>query len=135
MGWLADRMPKKHVMLIIYLLIAASIPLLFVGRSPLAMYAFAAIFGLGLGGEYMIIPLMAAELFGVRVLGRLMGVVLTADGVAEAVAPMGIGYLRDLTGSYHSGFIVLIGVALLGALAILALPRPAEAVSPSEQVQ
>jgi sugar phosphate permease len=134
MGWLADRMPKKHVMLIIYLLIAASIPLLFVGRSALAMYAFAAIFGLGLGGEYMIIPLMAAELFGVRVLGRLMGVVLTADGVAEAVAPMGIGYLRDLTGSYHSGFIVLIGVALLGALAILALPRPAEAVSPSEQV-
>jgi cyanate permease len=47
---------------------------------------------------------------------------------------MGIGYLRDLTGSYHTGFIVLIAVALLGALAILALPRPAEAVSPSEQV-
>ena len=37
----------------------------------------------------MIIPLMAAELFGVKVLGRLLGVVLTADGVAEAVAPMG----------------------------------------------
>ena len=92
------------------------------GRSPLAMYAFAAIFGLGLGGEYLIIPLMAAELFGVKVLGRLLGVVLTADGVAEAVAPMGIGYLHDVTGSYHTGFVVLIGVALAGAVAILALP-------------
>jgi sugar phosphate permease len=125
MGWLSDRVPKKRVMLMIYLLIAVSIPLLFMGRSPLAMYAFAAIFGLGLGGEYLIIPLMAAELFGVKVLGRLLGVVLTADGVAEAVAPMGIGYLHDVTGSYHTGFVVLIGVALAGAVAILALPSPA----------
>ncbi|MBC7932904.1 MAG: MFS transporter, partial [Rubrivivax sp.] len=29
MGWLADRWPKKYVMLLIYLLIAAAIPLLF----------------------------------------------------------------------------------------------------------
>jgi sugar phosphate permease len=126
MGWLADRMAKKQVMLIIYLLIAISIPLLFFAETPAAMYAFAAVFGLGLGGEYMIIPLMAAELFGVKVLGRLMGVVLTADGVAEAVSPMGIGYLRDVTGSYRIGFIVLIGVAVAGALAIAALPRRAE---------
>jgi sugar phosphate permease len=125
MGWLSDRVPKKRVMLMIYLLIAVSIPLLFMGRSPLAMYAFSAIFGLGLGGEYLIIPLMAAELFGVKVLGRLLGVVLTADGVAEAVAPVGIGYLHDVTGSYHTGFVVLIGVALAGAVAILALPSTA----------
>ena len=43
----------------------------------------------------MIIPLMAAELFGLRVLGRLMGIVLTADGVAEAVVPMAVATLRD----------------------------------------
>jgi len=135
MGWLADKIPKKRVMLIIYMLIALSIPLLFAGQSPLALYAFAAIFGLGLGGEYMIIPLMAAELFGVKVLGRLMGVVLTADGVAEAMAPMGIGYLHDVTGSYHTGFFVLIGIALAGALAILALPSPAIAASRVEPVR
>src|SRR5882724_12877169 len=44
MGWLADRFLKKYVMLLIYLLIAASIPLLFAVPSQLAMYAFAAIF-------------------------------------------------------------------------------------------
>ena len=73
MGWLADRIPKKQVMLIIYLLVAASIPLLFLASFPGAMYAFAVVFGLGLGGEYLIIPLIAAELFGVKVLGRLLG--------------------------------------------------------------
>jgi MFS family permease len=123
MGWLADYFPKKYVMLIIYFLVVAAIPLLFFASSPGVMYLFAAIFGLGLGGEYLIIPLMAAELFGIKALGRLMGIVLTADGVAEAVLPMFVGYLRDRTGSYRTGFFVLIGIALLGALAVALLPR------------
>jgi sugar phosphate permease len=130
MGWLADRMPRKYVMVIIYLLIAASIPFLFFADRPAALYAFAVVFGLGLGGEYLIIPLMAAELFGVRVLGRLMGVILTADGVAEATAPMLIGYLRDTTGSYRVGFIVLIAIALAGTVAIAFLPRRAALQQP-----
>jgi sugar phosphate permease len=122
MGWLADKIARKHVMLLIYVLIAGAIPLLFFAQSSTAMYAFAIVFGLGLGGEYMIIPLMAAELFGVRVLGRLLGVILTADGVAEATAPMLIGYLRDTTGTYQLGFTVLIGIALAGTVAIGMLP-------------
>jgi MFS family permease len=125
MGWLADRLPKKHVMLLIYLLIAASIPLLFLGASKASLYGFAVVFGLGLGGEYLIIPLIAAELFGVQMLGRLLGVILTADGVAEAASPMLIGYLRDVTGSYRTGFLLLIAIALAGAVAVAALPGPA----------
>ena len=132
MGWLADRMPKKHVMLLIYLLVAGSIPLLFLASSSTAMYAFAVVFGLGLGGEYLIIPLIAAELFGVNVLGRLLGVVLTADGVAEAVSPMLVGYLRDVDGSYRIGFSLLIVVALAGAAAIAALPRHRDLVLATE---
>jgi hypothetical protein len=72
----------------------------------------------------MVIPLMAAELFGVRVLGRVMGIVLTADGVGEAVAPWLVGRMRDAAGSYAGGFAALIACALVGALAILFLPRP-----------
>jgi sugar phosphate permease len=125
MGWLADRWPKARVMLLIYVLVAAAIPLLFFAKSSSSLYLFAIVFGLGLGGEYMIIPLMAAELFGVRVLGRVMGIIVTADGVAEAVSPMFVGYLRDSLGSYQSGFTLLIVVALAGAGAIAMLPRRA----------
>jgi len=125
MGWLADRIPKKYVMLVIYLLVASAIPVLFLTETRGAIYVFAAVFGLGLGGEYMVIPLMAAELFGVRVLGRAMGVVVTADGVAEAVAPVLVGRMHDVTGSYATGFLALIACALAGAVAILLLPRTA----------
>jgi sugar phosphate permease len=133
MGWLADRMPRKYVMLIIYLLVAGAIPLLLLEPSSSSMYLFAAIFGLGLGGEYLIIPLMAAELFGVRVLGRVMGIVLTADGVAEATAPMLVGRLRDRTGSYDTGFVTLICAAVIGAVAIALLPRRRLASIPSTE--
>src|SRR5256886_13471343 len=40
MGWLADRFPKKYVMLLIYLLVASAIPLLFLVGTPGAIYLF-----------------------------------------------------------------------------------------------
>jgi sugar phosphate permease len=123
MGWLADRIPVKYVMLLIYVLVAVSVPLLLASGSRSTIVAFAIVFGLGLGGEYMIIPLMAGQLFGVAVLGRVMGIVLTADGVAEATAPMLVGYLRDHSGSYTTGFITLVATAIAGAIAIALLPQ------------
>ena len=122
MGWLADRFSKKYVMLLTYLFVAGGIPLLFLGNSRPLLWLSAAIFGIGLGGDYMIIPLMTAEIFGVEILGRLLGVILTAGGIADAAAPWAVGRLRDVTGSYNSACFALVGVALLGALAVLALP-------------
>ncbi|MGH9329176.1 MAG: MFS transporter, partial [Vicinamibacterales bacterium] len=118
MGWLADRWPKKRVMLLIYVIVALSIPPLFYASTPAALGVCAFLFGIGLGGDYMIIPLMAAELYGVAVLGRVMGVVLTADGVAEAMVPMLVATLRDRTGSYSGGFLLLVGLAAVGAVAV-----------------
>lgn len=123
MGWLADRYAKKYVMLLIYSIVGGSIVLLFFADRPGALYLFAILFGIGLGGDYMIIPLMAAELFGVKVLGRLMGVVLTADGVAEALAPMLVARTRDRTMSYAIGFSILIALGLIGTVAIALLPN------------
>jgi len=122
MGWLADRFAKKHVMLLTYLLVAAGIPFLFLGTTRFVLYVSAAIFGIGLGGDYMIIPLMTAEVFGTEILGRLLGVILTAGGVAEGAAPWVTGRLRDATGSYSASCFLLVGIALLGAIAVLGLP-------------
>jgi sugar phosphate permease len=127
MGWMADRYSKKAVMLLIYILVAVAIPLLFFSQAPFTVYAFAAVFGIGLGGDYMIVPLMTAEIFGVQVLGRLMGVILTADGIAEATSPWLMGHLRDTTGSYLQGYLLLAGVGLIGAATVIALPKPVKA--------
>jgi MFS family permease len=127
MGWMADRFPKKYVMLLIYGLVAATVPLLYLAPTVGSLQLAAVLFGIGLGGDYMIIPLMAAELYGLKILGRVMGVVLTADGVAEALAPMAVAAIRDATGSYGGGFALLVCLATLGAASIACLPRPRRA--------
>jgi MFS family permease len=123
MGWLADRWARKRVMLLVYLIVASAIPLLWLAPSPGTLRAAAVLFGIGLGGDYMIIPLMAADLFGLKRMGRVMGIVLTADGVAEAVVPMAVAALRDRAGSYGPGFVLLVALAVLGAAAVSFLPR------------
>jgi MFS family permease len=134
MGWLADRWPKKRVMLLIYVIVAASIPPLFYASTPVGLGVCAFAFGIGLGGDYMIIPLMAAELYGLAIMGRVMGVVLTADSVAEAMVPMGVATLRDQTGSYTTGFMVLVGLAAVGAAAVAFLPSRPQGVAQTNGV-
>ncbi len=123
MGWLADRYPKKYVMLLIYTLVSLAIPLLYFISTPGVIYVFAVVFGIAFGGDYMIIPLMAAELFGLRVMGRVMGIILTADGLAEALSPMLVGFLHDQSNNYVTGFAALIALAVVGAIAIALLPQ------------
>ncbi|HAQ18310.1 MAG TPA: MFS transporter [Prolixibacteraceae bacterium] len=123
MGFLADLINRKYVMILIYLIVACSIPLLLLPDFQGRIYIFAVIFGIGLGGDYMIIPLMAGDLFGVRALGRTMGIILVADGIAEATFPMLVGGLYDASKSYTYGFLVLIGLATLGAVIVSFLPK------------
>ena len=52
-----------------------------------------------------------------------MGVVLTADGVAEALAPVIVAKTRDSAGSYAIGFSILIVLAFIGAVAVALLPK------------
>jgi sugar phosphate permease len=122
-GWLADRFPKKYVMMLTYFFVAAGIPTLFLGQQTTALYISSVIFGIGLGGDYMIVPLIAAELFERRILGRLLGVVLTAGGVAEALSPWMVGYLRDRTGTYFASCIALVLIAMVGMVAVAGLPK------------
>jgi MFS family permease len=126
MGWLADLLRRKYVMILIYLIVATAIPLLLMPDFPGRIYIFAIIFGIGLGGDYMIIPLMAGDLFGIRALGRTMGIILVADGIAESTFPMLVGALYDFAKSYAPGFIVLICIAVTGAIIVSFLPKSNE---------
>lgn len=127
MGWLADLVNRKYVMMLIYLIVALAITLLVLPPFEGKIYLFAIIFGIGLGGDYMIIPLMAGDLFGVKALGRTMGIILVADGIAESFFPVLVGYLYDdVAKSYMMGFSVLISIALFGVVLVSFLPKTKE---------
>lgn len=132
-GWLADRVGPKRVMLLIHLLVAAGAALLVWGPTGSSIYVFAVVFGFGLGGEYMIIPLMAGQVFGITVLGRVMGIIVTFDGVAEASIPYVVARMYKWGSSYDAGFEFVLGLAVVGFIAIALVPgraRRAAAVPP-----
>jgi len=130
MGYLADRFAKKYVMFAACLMIAGAIPLLYAVEYPGAIYAFAIVFGFGMGADYMLIPLLTAECFGVALLGRLMGIILTTDAIAQALAPVVVGRVYDLEGTYSWSFALLSVMAAAAALAIALVP-PGAARTPS----
>jgi len=123
MGYLADRFPRKYVMLAACLMVAGGIALLYFSTVPGTVYIFAFIFGFGMGADYMLIPLMTAECFGLASLGRLMGVILTTDAISQAVAPVVVGRIYDLHRSYDAGFALLAAMATSGAFAVILIPK------------
>jgi MFS family permease len=123
-GALADRYPKKLVMTGTFALVAATVPiLLFVSpeRSNLLLL-FSVLFGFGLGADYMLIPLMAAEQFGINSLSRAMAVILPVNTIGQTWLPYFISLLRDRLGDYTVAMRLVLFVALAGAIAIAILP-------------
>jgi MFS family permease len=125
MGYLADRFSKKAVMVVTYAMVAGTIPLLFLVRpsSPEMMYLFAILFGFGMGADYMLIPLMAAEVFGVNTLARAMAVILPADTIGQTWFPYLVSKLHTSFGSYEIPLQTVFILSFIGAVAIFLLPR------------
>ena len=125
MGWAADRFSKKYVMVITYVLVAMAIPLLLLvtPERPAYVYIFAILFGVALGADYMLIPLMAADQFGVPTLVRAMGVILPFDTIGQTWFPYFVSVLRRRLGGYDRAFVAVFALAMAGAAAIALLPK------------
>jgi MFS family permease len=125
MGWLADRAPKKWVMLATYIIVAGTIPMLLLVKpgQDMNVYLFSVLFGFGLGADYMLIPLMAAEQFGVSTLARAMAIILPTDTIGQTWFPFAVAKISEATGSYGTALNAVFVMAALGAVAIAFLPR------------
>ena len=117
-GYVADRYRKKNVMALFYLLLALAIPLLFLARNPVALWAFALTFGFAMGADYMLIPLVTAECFGLAALGKLLGLILMADSLGQWFGPMLAGKIFEATHSYNLAWGIITAAGVLGALFI-----------------
>lgn len=124
-GWMADRFPKKYVMTATYVLVAATIPLLLVVKPHQTeyLYVFAVLFGLGMGADYMLIPLMAAEQFGLNSLSRAMAIILPVNTIGQTWFPYFVSLLRKGFGNYEHAMLAVFAISVVGAAAIAMLPR------------
>ena len=122
-GVLADWWSTKAVMIGSFMMTAAVVPALLVLHPPHIPYAFAVAFGVAMGADYMLIPLMVAEEFGLSTLARAMSLLLPINTVAQTWFPYAVAVIREHSGSYRTPLITVIIVAFTGAVAIMVLPR------------
>jgi MFS family permease len=129
-GYLADRRSKKNVMALFYFLLATSISLLFLSSHPLAVWTFALVFGFALGADYMLIPLLTAECFGLSILGRVLSLIISGYSVGQWVAPWVAGRIFDAYHSYDLAWGIMVGAGIIGA-AIIYTISPVETAPPA----
>ncbi|MBX7219288.1 MAG: MFS transporter [Blastocatellia bacterium] len=139
-GFLADKKPKRTVMILTTALLAAgSLFLLTFSASGITtasalpqLVSFTVVFGLGFGGTFSMIQLMVQECFGPREIGRILGTVTFIDTLGAAAGIILTGTLRRQTGNYVAAFEIIVALSFLSLVNmyfVRPLPKHAE---PSE---
>jgi MFS family permease len=135
-GYLADRFQRKNTMAMFYLLLGCAIPLLFLIHYPVAAWTFAGIFGFAMGADYMLIPLVTADCFGINSLGKILALIIMGYSLGQWIAPWAAGRLFDVYRSYDSAWTLITAAAVLGSVAIYAVSVPSrKAKSASAEMQ
>ena len=119
-GVLSGRWRKRYVLAFIYSARAVLfVPLLFLPMTPELAMAFAAGMGFLYLGTVPPTSGIVAQIFGVRYMSTLMGIVLLSHQIGGFLGAWLAGYLYDKTGSYE--IVWMINIALgLAAAAIIA---------------
>jgi MFS family permease len=123
-GYVADRLIRKNVMAFFYLMLALAIPLLFVRHHNSTIFAFAAVFGFAMGADYMLIPLVAADRFGLKALGKLLALIIMADSLGQTFGPVMAGRIFDTRHSYNLAWGIITAGGVLGAAAVYLISAP-----------
>jgi MFS family permease len=112
-GHLGNRLPKRHVLAGIYAARSVVISLfLWAPLSPASVYLFAAVMGLLWLSTVPLTNAIVAQVFGVRFLGMLSGLVFFSHQVGSFLGVWLGGKLFDATGAYDTvwGICILLGV-------------------------
>jgi MFS family permease len=128
-GALADRFTKKAIMSLAMTLQVLAVFCLFRVDSFGALPVFAILFGMGLGGGAVLIPLMVGECFGLRAFGKVLGLVMISATLGAASGPVVTGRIFDVTGGYTPAFFLHIAAFALAAAIFYSVRRPGAAAA------
>lgn len=125
-GYLSDRIPVKYMAVLVFLFQVAGLLVLIFPATAVTIPAFIVIFGLAMGGLFVLEPLAIREYFGLDSFGAIYGGLWAFETLGWAAGPYITGYIFDTTGNYNLAFITFIAATLLAAVLIMFArhPRP-----------
>jgi MFS family permease len=123
-GFLSERMQVRYSSMLMFLIQAAGLALAIASREAAFLYLGFLLYGVGLGGGWVLQELVWANYFGRLSLGMVRGLgILVTHAFGAAGAPF-FGYLHDATGSYDSSFIAFVVALALSAVLSLMTRAP-----------
>ena len=125
LSWLSDIVDKLRVMLSAVLSLILGLVLLRTvsADNTLALYGYAAIFGIGFGGAFSMIQLVLAEYFSGAHYGKILAMLTMVDSLAGSAGVNYLGRVRVAQGSYLPAFELLILICVVSAILITVLMR------------
>ena len=132
-AWVSDLITRRatfFVMFLLQVLLFGFFPALLRSVDDGSHVRCAHVFGGGFGT----MPAFAADYFGSKNVGPIYGLMLTAWGVASAVGPLLIAYMRETTGSYR-GALHVIAVVMAVSAVLPILVSPPQTGSPTREVE
>jgi MFS family permease len=118
MGRLADKIGNIPGFIISFAITALSLVLGLFAQELWMIYLFSFIFGVGWGNQAVLRYSLTSEVFGLRSIGLILGVLAVGEALAAACGSYFAGYLFDLSGSYRAVFWMGIVISLLGAFLV-----------------
>lgn len=128
-GAMSDRIGTITTMRIAYVLQTLALLVLLWLPSRETFFAALGVFGAGFAAADTMIAKVIPDVFGVRAIGAIMGVLTLGWRAGAAVGPAAAGFLYDVTGSYTVPFgaapgVVLVSWALFAAATSRRRRRP-----------
>jgi MFS family permease len=131
----ADRIGSKKVMACCFSMQTFPVLLLFFAQDAWAFFLFAILFGIGVGGEVPIFPVINRQYYGLAPMGTLYGWQNVGNGMGMALGPVLGGLIWTWTGDYTGVLALSFVASLAGVLSILALPSTSCSLLPHWEEQ
>lgn len=124
LGYLSDRIGRKHMFFTVLAVGGAAMLLLIGAQTALMFYMFALVFGIAYGGSIVNWLALPGELFGLRAIGILTGLTMMGSTFGGAIGSFLAGYIYDATGSYSAAFSTAAILLLIASGFVLFLKAP-----------
>ena len=123
-GFLSERMQIRHSSMLMFFIQATGLGLVIATSEVALLYLGFLLYGIGLGGGWVLQELIWANYFGRLSLGTVRGLgILVTHAFGAAGAPF-FGYVHDASGSYDSSFLAFVIALALSALLSLVVRAP-----------
>ena len=121
MGFVADKIGHRTTITLGMSLLLISLVCLIFAADYWMLVIFALVFGFSWGTFFVPVSPLTAELFGVKSLGSVFGLLNTSLTAGAAIGPVLAGYIYDINGSYLWAFILLAAFTFLAVILMLVL--------------